>query len=264
MYPDSNVNFLTACSEEEAVVLLLSGIKGPIYPRRIEYPAYGITSEMISRSNQLRGLSLKELCGELRDIYAFDLQIKTEEEETNEEVIRAKNTLSNIDLFIKDVYRYLLDIDEELKKGSSSMLKIDQVKTDERGFKCITLRSLDDWAWSKYSIEILDGVERATQEEKNYEDTEAYDDIDGIQTGLSKTKAKNLYITLGFLVEAFSSIAPKFGKGNPNVSAIAAHIEKLATSSNHNAPISGQSKESIKDRIEMALKIKGSSLPIKK
>jgi hypothetical protein len=87
---------------------------------------------------------------------------------------------------------------------------------------------------------------------------EQEDNTDGKR--LSKTKADNLYTTLGFLVEAFADTNQKYGGKKPNVQAISKHLEKLASTANKNINLPGQRHESIKDRIEEAFRVKKSKL----
>jgi hypothetical protein len=69
-----------------------------------------------------------------------------------------------------------------------------------------------------------------------------------------------LYTTLGFLVEAFAATTEKYGKQKPNVQEISTHLEKLANKANKFTNLPGQGHESIKDRIEEALRVKKSKL----
>lgn len=82
---------------------------------------------------------------------------------------------------------------------------------------------------------------------------------------LSKTKSDNLYTTFAFLLEAFLENAPpKYKRKNePNISAIAKKIEELATIANNNESLKSQRIESIKERIEEALRVKKQQLPQK-
>jgi len=72
-------------------------------------------------------------------------------------------------------------------------------------------------------------------------------------------------VTFAFLVEAFAQLPTGnvFRKkdNKPNVSAIAKHLEKLATDSTTGEVLDGQSDETIKSCIEEAMKEKQSRLP---
>ena len=72
-----------------------------------------------------------------------------------------------------------------------------------------------------------------------------------------------LYATFGFLVEAFAQTSRKYGGDEPNISAIATHVENLAQAANNGERLSAQSQEAIKSRIEIALDAKKAKLPQK-
>ena len=95
-------------------------------------------------------------------------------------------------------------------------------------------------------------------------DTQAIEEDIGPKGGLSRTKTDNLHTTFAFLVEALAKTAPKYRvKDAPNNSAIAIHIENIATDANNGELLPGQGHESIQDRIEDARRAKKEKLPQK-
>jgi hypothetical protein len=150
------------------------------------------------------------------------------------------------------------ELDNELAKGESSELVIDHHAGETPGTTHITLVSLDRWAQEKFTISIIDEPKSIAGSSEDRPVPEQEDDTDG--DGLSKTKADNLYTTLGFLVEAFAATSDKYGKQRPNVQEISKHLDKLASKANKHIKVQGQGYESIKDRIEEAIRVKKSKL----
>jgi hypothetical protein len=150
------------------------------------------------------------------------------------------------------------ELDNELAKGETSELIIDHDAGEASGTTHITLASLDRWAQDNFSISIIDEPNSIAESSDNQRMSEQPDNADG--KGLSKTKADNLYTTLGLLVEAFAATSDKYGKQNPNIQVISNHLEKLASKANKNIKLNGQGHESIKDRIEEAIRVKNSKL----
>ncbi|MCH9665091.1 MAG: hypothetical protein K0U41_04510 [Gammaproteobacteria bacterium] len=157
---------------------------------------------------------------------------------------------------------YLIDIEEELAKGDSSILKIDRATTDKFDIIYLTLISAAEWAHKKYGISIDDSL--SPQPSDQDQPGLPQENETSPEGEFSKTKAKNLYTTFAFLVEGFAEKAPKYRKnGEVNITAIAKELEKLASTANKGEKLSGQSSEAIKSCIEEALKIKKSKLPKK-
>ena len=79
---------------------------------------------------------------------------------------------------------------------------------------------------------------------------------------LSETKARSLYITLAILVKACAESATAYKKSDdePNISNIATRLQKIATDLNKKEALDNQSSESIKSRIEDAMRIMKSTL----
>lgn len=72
---------------------------------------------------------------------------------------------------------------------------------------------------------------------------------------IGSKSAESLHVTMGLLVTMYAeSRGGKFGTGlKPNVSNIAKEIAKFSEERNSGCPLSGQSYESIKGRVEVAL-----------
>ena len=181
--------------------------------------------------------------------------------ETEAELYERDYIISKMGSLVKQGQLYTTDIEGELEKGEMSALEVDVERSENVSLTYITTRSLDRWAWDKYSIEILDGIERIPPSD-NTGGGEALSE-DGAATGqaLTKVKSENLYTTLELLINEIAKTAERYGGENPNVSTIAEHINELAMNANRNKTLAGQSKEAIKSRIEEALKTLKAKLP---
>jgi hypothetical protein len=133
------IDFSTSCTKEEAVVKLFGWRNGPIQPK-------------VDSKEEILYKKLWEL-GLARRI---DNTGKITIASSMEELVSA-DSLSRVkynDALVDQAFTYILDIDEELEKGSASELKIDQKTTERTGVTHIKLRSLDRWAKQKYGISI--------------------------------------------------------------------------------------------------------------
>jgi hypothetical protein len=188
-----------------------------------------------------------------------------------------RDAITTIDDLISMTGSFLIDIATEISRGESSKLQLEIRKDNGATIKYITLSSLSAWSTAMYgmSIEIDQRRTGMNKQELLSRDCGTGDVADTprgtLKTedftpkqGLSRTKSENLFASLGFFVEAFADTAPKYRISNrPNVHTISEHVATLAVTANRGEPLSGQSKEAIKDRIEDSLKIKRSKLPAK-
>lgn len=252
------VDFRTSCTKEEAVGKLLGWMQGPIRKKYVEVNEQGISSDQLPFIHSLDG-SLQEQLIELREAARMDF-LKAVEEEAAHDVAQAKEeSVIEYDKLIKKAAKYLMEIEDEIAKGETSRLRVDQSTTEKLGIVHITLKSLDQWSQKNYNITILDQFSTNPISENSQVNEAAKDE-------LSKTKAENLYTTFAFLVEAFASSskgeAYRHADKRPNATTIAEHLEKLALEASGGS-LKGQSKESIRKLIKEALRIKQSLLPKK-
>jgi hypothetical protein len=203
---------------------------------------------------------LAEQLQDIRNTHSQRLIDAAETDGSDAELKIKHDAVDRIDALINTAYRYMSELGNELAKGESSELIIDHDAGETSGTTHITLASLDRWAQEKFSISIIDEPNSTAESSENRSASEQEDNADG--KGLLKPKADNLYTTLGFLVEAFAATSDKYGKQKPkpNVQEISKHLEKLASKANKFTNLPGQGHESIKDRIEEALRVKKSKL----
>lgn len=256
-----------SCTKEEAVAKMLGWLQGPIRKRVIQITEHGISADQMPHLPQLEG-SLEEHLFELR-YAARTLLIKAQEEDAPLDVIKEKeNAVIECDNLIKWAAIYLEDITEELAKGENASLKIDREATSKSDTTYITLKSLRVWALKEYGITIGSPlISRPEGNDKQKQPKSQQEETESDQTAwLNKTKAENLYTTFAFLVEALAQKTQNYrisDSGKLNIKAIAEGIAAFAKQANNGDTVPGQSEESIKDRIEVAMIIKKSKLPSK-
>jgi hypothetical protein len=252
-----------SCTVEVAVAKMLGWMQGHIRQRIIKVTEQGISADQLPHIPSLEG-SLQDQLMEMRGAakQAFiEAAEKYASDDTSYNDLRDKEeAVIECDALFNKAATCLRDIQDEISKGESSVLKIDQQATDQTGEIHLTLNSVDRWAKEKYGISIFEGskVQESTQNiaVKNDDQIEATSDRKG---GLRKVKADNLYTTFAFLLESFASKTSKYMQdGKINVDALAKFLHEQAVAADTN--LSGQSHEAIKDRIEEALKIKKSKL----
>jgi hypothetical protein len=232
-------------------------LKGPIHPKIVKLTEDGISEDQLINLQSL-DVSLAEQLQEIINTLSQRLIDAAEAEASNAELKIKHDDVDRFKARIKTASWYMLELDNELAKGETSELVIDHHAGETSGTTHITVVSLDRWAQEKFSIFIIDESNSITGSSENRPVPEQEDNTDGKR--LSKTKADNLYTTLGFLVEAFADTNQKYGGKKPNVQAISKHLEKLASTANKNINLPGQRHESIKDRIEEAFRVKKSKL----
>lgn len=263
LFDNIKIDFSTSCTKEDAVAKMLGWLRGSV---RIDPDEINIHDVSITQMPFLAELyfSLEDYLLMLRED-ALD-QVATAFKEPcaiGSIQTEALDTLNHCDELIMKAAAYMNGIDDELTKGTESALRIDPVKTESTGELYITLKSLDEWAQQNYKISIIDNVvpthwDVSAISKQVAKQAQEYSSKDG----LTKTKKENLYITFGLLIEAYAEM-PNSGylqSGKPVVDAIAKQLNHLAGQASKEESPSGQSVESIKDRIEEALKIKESKL----
>lgn len=264
----------TSCTSEEIAAKLLGWMLGPSRRAHTYVTGTGISEDQLPFMHSFEETSLKDHLEELREAARQELITAwlafSEANKDSQDYALLDNALNakiaeveRIDNLFKKADSFLLDIDEEIDKGELSGLKIDKDATEKTGVTHIKLRSADRWALEKYKISILNlsTSEPVTTEslKKSIEQS-----VHGAKSNLSlsETKANNLYTTFAILVKAYASSATAYKKseGEPNVSNIASRLENLAKELNNDEALDNQSSESIKTRIEEAMRIMKSKL----
>lgn len=152
-YVNSIIDLRPSCTKEDAVAKLLGFMKGHI---RHDYPEddNDITIEHLTYTYSLGhplDIQLSLLKNAALSRFSDAIEAKAPEDVLNQlaDVIHECDEISN------KAGAYLCGIEDELAKGESSELRIDQATSDSSGEVYITLRSLDQWAREKYGISIL-------------------------------------------------------------------------------------------------------------
>ena len=259
IYRDFLLEFKKSCTKREAVARLFGWVTGPIYNNQ----EFIISEEeFLYESDLIYANELKDtLENTFRDLLE-PLQCELDEAistNASDDVIKEKEAaFDECSAKIYKAERYLIAIEEELCKGESSVLKIDQEATRKSGISHIMLGSFDQWARDNYGIVILQPTEAQHLNKSQSENLKR----SGGQKNPRSTKLDNVYVTFAFLLEEFFSSTRYQNDGKMNVSTMAEHIEALINDSNNNQKLPGQSHEAIKTRIEDAMEAKKQKLPI--
>lgn len=254
------IDLRTSCTKDEAAAKMLGWMQGNIHSKYIKVTEDGISGDQLPFLQSLEG-SLQDQLQELHEA-ARNALLDAAEANLSDEIIQERvAAITRCNALTQNAGAYLAAIEDELAKGEASGLRIDRQATDETGEIHITIKSLDDWANTKYGISIIDPspkyeIDNSSNQQKGLEEN---------GKGLSNVKAQNLYTSFAFLVEAFAQIATGFKHedDSPNVKAISERIAKLSETANKGQQLAGQSTHAIKKRIEEAAKIKRSILPNK-
>jgi hypothetical protein len=246
-----------------AVAKMLGWMRGHIRKRIIQGTEYGIPEDQLPYLHSLEG-PLQEQLLEMRIAARQALEVAAENYTSDDtfyyDLRDKEEAVIRCDELLNKAATYFRDIQDEISKGGLSDLKIDQQATVQTGETHLTLNSIDRWAKGKYGISIIENsnAQESTQKIADKSD-EQPDEKRERNGGLSKTKADHLYTTFAFLLEAFSLKFPAYSlNGEINVKATAEFLSKQAVIAGE--PMQGQRPESIKDRIEEAMKIKKSKL----
>lgn len=188
------LEFNKSCTKREAVAKMLGWMQGPLYDNKefMESEEDFLSENHLnfaqSLDDSLENIMCKLLCSIQRDLE----EAKTEN--ASDDVIKRKEAA--YDKYMTKIHKvesYLASIEEELGKGESSALKIDQEATRKSGIPHIMLGSLDQWAREKHGIAIL-----ASTYSKFTANTlaKSLDKSDQSVSG-------NVYILLAYLIDAF-------------------------------------------------------------
>jgi hypothetical protein len=288
---DVLINLRASFTRDEAVAQLLGWMRGPIFPRNIEMDRWGIPESQLPYVASLQG-SLQEHLTELREaarqrlleaaeLYAAaqtagtastidfpasmgrsrsrksNMSADSNAEAVTLEMLSAKeDAVRACDKLILRAQVYLNDIEEEHAKGGASVLQIDQEATAKTSKTHFTATSIDRWSRQKYRISIID----TPKPEELEDDQEEYlPDVRNDKGGLTRKSADSLFVSFAVLLECFLEVSDDDALGTkdaPVVAAIARHLNKKAKRKFKSGAMAGQSRESIKDRIEEARGIK--------
>lgn len=253
-------DFGTSCTRDEAAALLLGWMQGPIRYKYIQVTTEGIPMAQMRYLLALAGGSLEKHFVMLREAAQIAMNDAYKSDATMEVREEREKAVSVIDESIQKAASFLMDIDDEIAKGRSSAFRIDPNATDSSGIAHYTLRSVDQWALKHYNIHIIDPSQSKIFADMNTPEPKQVEELEP-KGGLSKLKSENLHTSFAFLVEAFADLGSRFKSADsPNIKAIAERIAELATKANKGQPLSGQSSEAIKDRIEQAARIRRKKL----
>jgi len=253
------IDLSTSCTAEAAAAKMIGWMKDQKRAKVIKVTEAGIDDIQLPYMDFSKG-HLAEYLNDLRESASVAFLNAIVAEEPHEACLELENKVKKCDELIRTVYDYLADINEEINKEGNSELTIDKYQTENRGEKYITHRSLEKWALKHHGIDISGNRMTTPSPPDNKQAPTAYEESS--KGGLSKTKAKGLYVTLAFLVDEFAKSTQKYRIADkPNNKAIAEHICKLARDANNGENLQGQSSESIKSRIEEAMRIKKENLP---
>jgi hypothetical protein len=261
---DVFVDLSVSCTKDDAVAKLLGWLKGSLHPTTIRLTEYGCSEDQLIHLSTLDD-PLETQLRKLRDAARQEV-IDASEADSSIEVLDEKHkNLTRVDKLILRAHCYKIELTEELNKGPHSKLKIDQEETEKTGQRHITLKSLNDWAKSTLSITILDHADLPSlsdviQDDGDEDVPDDGNDYSGIKKGLTKTKAKHLYLTLSFLIEGLmdnASESKKYGSDSPNVDAISGFLAEMAGGRNVGGKdYKGQGPDAIKKRINQAFSVR--------
>lgn len=245
------LKFVTSCTKDDAVARMLGWMQGPVYDAEPELTEdNNVPLEYLPTLSSLPN-SLEEQLTYLVGEATKDLD-DAKASRAGPDVIKQKEaTLRQCFEWINKAGIYLPDIVDELAKGESSALRVDQVATEKYGVIQITTKSLDEWALKNYQIQPRDLSKPISP---------TVNQLANSSKGSRRSTAKldNLHITFAYLIEAFIKDKPKYSRADKvNVSQLANFLSRLASNDNS---AGGQGIESIKARIEESIQLKNKFL----
>ena len=234
----------TYCSRNEAVEYLLGRLKVGVLRKNL------IPDDARPEELEFYDFSWQTLMIEERESADAAYTNALVEGLADDVIVEALAKLKHCDVQINKAHRFLCDIDDELAKGQVSELRIDRLSNLEPTSPNITNSSLAVWAKDKYGIDIINSKES----EQTAELQQNQNTISALN--LSTTKTQNLQITIALLIEAYANKANTYhhDDGRPNVSTIAQELVDAAKLDKRE--LSGQSKKTIENCINAALKVK--------
>jgi len=166
------VDLRTSCTKEEAVAKMLGWMQGPLRLKYIKVNKHGVSADQLPHLYSFEH-SLQQELSDIKEtarsefleaatiygaLYDSDDSDEFEEAAAAELFSEKESALAKCDELIKKAAFYLSEIEDELLKGESSVLKIDLAETRLTGGDQISLKSLDIWA-KQYGVRILETPE---------------------------------------------------------------------------------------------------------
>jgi hypothetical protein len=255
--PDDEVlvDLRGSCTKDEAVAKLIGWNRGPFRKRYIQLAEGGIPRDQWPHiytpdeplHEQLRGLREQAL----RRFYSAYNDGASEEE-----LDACLSEVDAIDSIINQASAFMIDIEDECAMADRSRLRIDPEATRETGITHLTVASIDAWAREKYAGLSIYGDAVATVRPAP----------PATEKQRRQRKLENLFTTFAFALDALADQPGRRYRhegGALNVKALAEDLSARSKQANNNQVMKEQSAESIKDRIEEAIKTKRSHLPLK-
>lgn len=262
---DKIVDYKPSCTVDEAVAKMLGWLRGMYRDRLVPINEYGIPIESLPSAHSMGGPLIEQL-NEMRMAARHTLFAAVEAGESNEVIAQKDEAGQQCEEKLALAYKYHLAIVDELAKEQSG-LRIDKAKTESTGETHITLDSLDEWAYKMFSVSVKgDRQAQAIVKPDSDMDVESEISETGTKQKLTTARYNNLSTTFAFLLDAYLERCDdsyKHKDGTPIIKAIAGHLESVAKRANKGMKLGGQSAESIKDRIEEAIDIRKSKLPLR-
>ena len=255
------VNLGTSCTQDEAVIKLLGWHRGPIAEKVSEIPPLGMPEGMDDCIPQ-RGQSLEEYLFLVRATLRGMIMEETDGRGSAKVLRGLQEDLDRFDALISRAHQFSLDITEELCKSDLSELILDETASKDRGVPCIAWRSLDRWSMKKYGIRTL---ESSSSPSIGLSETISVDVTLNEASEKSQETSDNdsLLITFAFLLEEYAKkhkTTLLHPDGRVNAYALSKELVEIINAVTKNPPPRGQGAESIRKRIDLALKTKDQKL----
>lgn len=186
---------------------------------------------------------------------------------SSQQIDERHSALLDVEEAIQNAATYLNDIEEEIVRGESSELILDEVAEATTGDIHVTLSSLEKWAFMKYGVVMSGELDNKAKTEGTIAKKEPSLKRQLLDKGwLSPPAAANLYTTLAFLVEEVAKQKSIYRSNSGDIfeSTVAEQLAEIAKKANNNQYLAGQRKEAILDRIECAMKMQRSKLPVRR
>lgn len=274
----------TSCTKDEAIAKLLGWMQGDIRHRHIEMTLEGVPAESLMHMPCFEGSIWDFLTAQRQDAQ-FALQMSLDDNTEFQTIDRLVEKISDLKETIIKAKKYQREIDDELAKGSESALKIDEFQSGSTGGTHISIKTLDQWAIQKYGISVLD-FSKSTFLETDIGGTQitdvsvpgpvssaplsvVEDDVNesDVEGELSKTVAKNLYITFSLLLDDFISHhggTYRHADGRPNIANIVKYIQDLAAKTTESSKgigkLPGQGTRTLQTHVIKAIATKREAL----
>jgi hypothetical protein len=254
---DGQLDLRTSCTKNDAIAKLLGFTA--VNPTRGDQGLGAKPYEQEHLGQDYEEVTIFDALADSRDAAQSSLD-DARDEKDQPKIDECKRRVVKYDDLIRRAHRYACDLDDELALATGSQLRVDQQATNATGQMHIFLTSLDEWSQSKYEMTLLDALKSRSLDTDTTNDLE---DARNAKGGLGRKSATSLYVTFAAMIECFVEKSGKqFGEvGSPNVVGLATLLSKQATPYDKLTPVEGQSVESIKGRIEKAIKTKSELLP---